>query len=534
MPSTDTLPLDAPLLPPLILRPPLGPRMVRGMVMLLAFILLGLTAGWSVLMDGREGELAGAARMLVLGREPVETVSPSGPLTVWLCKGSMNLFGVNETAARLPSALAALAAIWLALRIGERCGGTWRGLVAGMLLLCTPGMFTLGRVLSSAPLEMAFVAAVFHALVCAYQERGTRRQWLLIAWVFGVCAWFSGGWTPVGTIALSVGVLMACYRTARIRFRGLFSWEAAVLLAGTAVCAWASGFRGVPSGLPLASLGQTFGWQGLLLFPWSLLLLPALWRLGQRLMQRRALEWEEGLPLIWLGCGAVVIALSPTRSLFDTMMLWPAFALWAARALEITSQRALLRGVGVVLVLGLGVLLVVGSFPKLAGGVFPPLHDSLAAIPALFWQSFASVIFLALLAFVLGLAAVFVLELYHHRRFAMVGLFGAMIPLGYACADIGSRFAPFFSHVEIARVANHLSLGQNGLTVDSSRYRASSLYFYLDSLYLPFQTASAECPDYLITRRGRLAYWEQRCGERTFQTEYEIAGLLLLRPAPKP
>src|SRR5262249_35672002 len=58
-------------------------------------------------------------------------------LLYWLQMSGYHLFGVNEFAARLPSALAALGTILLLYELGRRMFGAGAGLLAGLILAST-------------------------------------------------------------------------------------------------------------------------------------------------------------------------------------------------------------------------------------------------------------------------------------------------------------------------------------------------------------------------------------------------------------
>lgn len=571
MPS-DTFPIDAPMLPPLVLRPPLGPRVLRGLVLALAAIFHVVTAGWSLIANGREGEIAGAARLLLREQSwlPVGADSTAGPLCVWLAKGSMNLFGVNEFGARLPTALAVVAMVWFTIRLGELFGGTWRGFAAGMLLLCSPGMFTLGRTLTSGPLVAALVAAAFYCLVRGFDFRSTRRQWFFLAWIAMLLCWFAGGWKAVAVPVVAILGAALFFREARIRFRALVSWEGGLLLAAAIAAAVACGFSGIPAALPGLEHGggaasghgmaawRIVCWQFGLLFPWSLLLLPATWAVLMRLPARRPLEWAEAFPLLWLAAGLGAIFLFPWGSLFNSIAFWPAFALWGALRLEITPRRGLLRAMAAIFGLAVATLTLTSWLKEILAWTFPAIADFIQGIPGFFWPSITSVVFIAVLAFALFAAAAFWLELLHRRRFSLLALFGAMIPAGYAFADASAKLAPFFSYADIA----HCIAGSRGarqeIAVDGSRFAASSLLFYLDPPFRPARLvalspdqperherprdraeADAKAIDafwqgpghcFLVTRRARLGVWKPVLGPRV-RIVCESGGSVLLTNA---
>lgn len=547
---TETLPIDeAPMLPPLVLRPPLGPRVLRVMVLALAVVFHLFTAGWNPLANGREGDIAGAARQLLLERGwiPDGMASPGGPLAVWLCKGSMHLFGIGEFGARLPAALGVLAMVWLAIRLGECFGGTWRGFVAGMLLLCTPGMFMLGRTLTAAPLAAAFVATVFLCLARGCAHRRGRRQWFFLAWLALGGAFLAGGALAAAIPLAALLLLALLHRKARLRLRALLSWEGALVLAALAAGAALWGMWGSGS-VPPTGARRIVEWQAALLFPWSVLLVPVACSTAARLLSGR-LEWDEAFALAWLVAGLAVIVLAPSGSLFDTLMVWPAFALWVARGLETLSRRGFLRCAAVVFAVGAGCLALTGHIRGGLLGLFPAIADFVRGIPDFFWPSIASVVFIAMLAFVLFAAVAFALDFSHHRRFAVIALFGAMLPAGYAFVDIAAKLSPYFSCAEIARCINASGVEQTRVVVDGARFGASSLLFYLDPDLLPFKPApdpaspraanavwgkdkAGERQSVLVTRRTRLPLWERATGARRLQVACESGGSLLLESPP--
>src|SRR3954451_2509370 len=97
---------------------------------------LGVPSLWDV----DEGNNAEAAReMSESGDWVVPTFNyllrvDKPALLYWLQVGAYSLFGVNEFAARLPSALAALAAVLLTYELGRRTFGATAGLLAGVML----------------------------------------------------------------------------------------------------------------------------------------------------------------------------------------------------------------------------------------------------------------------------------------------------------------------------------------------------------------------------------------------------------------
>lgn len=105
----------------------------------LIFPNLGAPSLW----DLDEGNNAEAAReMLASGNWAVPTFNyqlrvDKPALLYWLQMGAFHLFGVNEFAARVPSALAALAAVGMTYELGRLMFSSTAGLLAGLVLAST-------------------------------------------------------------------------------------------------------------------------------------------------------------------------------------------------------------------------------------------------------------------------------------------------------------------------------------------------------------------------------------------------------------
>ena len=114
------------------------------LVVLLCAPLFLAGLGRSGLNDPDEGRNAEVAReMLVLGDWVTPRINDARyldkpPVFFWAVASCYRLLGVNETAARLPSALAAIAALGLTVWFGRRWLGERAGLLAGVLLALSP------------------------------------------------------------------------------------------------------------------------------------------------------------------------------------------------------------------------------------------------------------------------------------------------------------------------------------------------------------------------------------------------------------
>ena len=535
MTHTDALPLDSPMLPPLVLRPPLGPNIVRGLLLALAAIFHALTAGWSPILNGPEGELAGAARVLVQNHQWDPLASgvdwAGAPLALWLTKASLAFFGVNEFAARLPTALAVVATVWFTLRLGERFGGIWRGFAAGMILLCSPGMFTVARTLTPAPLATACLVGCFYCLVRGFERRPVRRPWFTLAWVAWGLSYFAGGWQTAAIPAGTALLLSIFFREARMRFPALLSWEGVLAIAltiGGAVAIARSEFvrtvwGAMPAGTcPPVPVWRLLAWQFGMLFPWSLLLVPAAAAVCVRLAKLRPLEWQEAFPIAWAVVGLAAALINPARSFSDFLSIWPAMALWGALWFETMPRKHFLRWTAGVILLACLALILTHRLSWVLELFCPLKAESIRGIPAFFWPSVTSVAFIAVLAFALFGATAFWLEWHHRRRFALMALFGAMIPAGYAFADSSAKLAPYFSFADFSHCIGGSGEGEPRVFADFRGKGASSLRFYLDCPFTvapqpaelkPIWTDGAQHV-YLISRQRRIGEWKRALGGR--------------------
>src|SRR5262245_60414947 len=114
-----------------------------GHYVLLLLVAAGLflpNLGVCSLWDIDEGHNAEAAReMLESGNWITPTFNfqlrvDKPALLYWLQAGAYRVFGVNECAARLPSALAAMFAVLLVYELGRRLFDVRTGLLAGLML----------------------------------------------------------------------------------------------------------------------------------------------------------------------------------------------------------------------------------------------------------------------------------------------------------------------------------------------------------------------------------------------------------------
>jgi 4-amino-4-deoxy-L-arabinose transferase-like glycosyltransferase len=147
-------------------------------------LLYGLGA-WPLIEpdEGRNAEIA--REMLASGQWSVPHFNglpylDKPVLLFWMIAGFFRTLGVNEMAARLPSALAGVATVALTFELGSMLVGWRRGLLAAVVVATTPIVAAYARlVIFDLPLT-AFATATLCCLVRARLD-GDDRVWLLLA-----------------------------------------------------------------------------------------------------------------------------------------------------------------------------------------------------------------------------------------------------------------------------------------------------------------------------------------------------------------
>ncbi|HXG24860.1 MAG TPA: glycosyltransferase family 39 protein [Chthonomonadales bacterium] len=145
--------------------------------------------GGNGLFDLDEGLYAAAAREMYLHRDFItprvngEAFFEKPPFAYWAAAGMMSLFGVNEFAARLPSALATTATVFLLFGFGLRYFGTCAGGLAACFYALSPLVLGEARQLTTDALLILFITA---AIFCFFQghtaQAPTGRRWFYSFW----------------------------------------------------------------------------------------------------------------------------------------------------------------------------------------------------------------------------------------------------------------------------------------------------------------------------------------------------------------
>lgn len=334
----------------------------------LALVLFLPALGERALWNPDEARYAEVAReMRVSGEWALphlngEVYAQKPPLLFWAINlASLVTGGLNEHAARLPSALAALAATLLTYRVGRRFFGRRAGLISAAALATSVKILWQGRFGQIDMLLTALVAAGVWFWVRAYTEERPRLYPLFF--LFAGLATLAKG--PVGLLPplLSTIAFVLVVREPgppgelrRMRIGlGLAIWAAVVL-------AWLvpAGLAGGEEYLRTIVFKQNVTryadpwhhfkppWYYLTLippdfFPWSLLLPGALWVGWRRLREDRAAS--PGAPratpragylfaLCWMVVTLVFFSLSPAKRTVYILTMYPAMALLVGAGLD--------------------------------------------------------------------------------------------------------------------------------------------------------------------------------------------------------
>src|SRR5262245_13324954 len=360
----------------------------------IAWIVVFWRLGVSSLMDPDEAHYAELTREMLRAGSWLVPLLDGQPfidkpiLFHWVQGAAMALLGETELAARLPSALAAIALFWTTRRAGIAMFGRSVGEWGALMFATIPATFALASI---ALFDMIFTALLFGALVCLLEASRTPSRAreaagyallsfavmikgpvaLVLIGLFCLTAWAIGGEprARVGWLRWKTGLAAAA-----VGASPWFIWMFAhfgdafvqgYILAGnlyyfTQPESWSQ--RAVDHAYYARSFAGGF-------FPWSVL---ALGRLYELIRRRVSAGPDERL--LWIWVALVIGFFSLARFKLDTYIFpaAPAICLLASKAWHDASEAKGRVGSGVrVVVLGLGALFVVaGAF--LATSLFGP------------------------------------------------------------------------------------------------------------------------------------------------------------------
>jgi 4-amino-4-deoxy-L-arabinose transferase-like glycosyltransferase len=153
------------------------------LLVVLSLLLLFGFLGGRELNDPDEGRFAEISREMVVSGDWLiprlcgVVLMQKPPLTYWLMGGAMSLFGQNEWAVRLTSALAGLATLWLTFRLARRFYDRETARVSVILLMTFPLFFVCARLSTT---DMLLTLWVTCAVTCWVEQAytGKKRWWL--------------------------------------------------------------------------------------------------------------------------------------------------------------------------------------------------------------------------------------------------------------------------------------------------------------------------------------------------------------------
>jgi len=381
------------------------------LLLLLAGLLLLVGLGTVALTDRDEGANAEAAREMLAERSWITPTLGGAPrfakpaFVYWLTAAAYAVLGVGETAARLPSAVAALLLVLVQHAFARWAFGkdvAWR---AALVLLLSVEFVAIGRMaLTDATLALWSTVAGY-AFMRGWWGSAPRGGWYAAAWIATGLAALTKG--PVGLLIPLGGVLAYLALASGLRQ----AWREAWPLRGLALCLlvaapwyaamfWLHGWdyaaraRGETLGRvlrPVTGPGGTalFYVPVLLLgfFPWSAFLPEAVvagLRQARVRARRSRPEAVTVFAAAWLLAGLALFSVAQTRLPHYVLPLFPAAALLVAAtwpAVPSRLARSLLAGTGLVVGIVLaGAWLASDHFARLVAPAYPAAAG--ASLPA--------------------------------------------------------------------------------------------------------------------------------------------------------
>ena len=348
---------------------------------LLLFCLLPLLFfhhGEQSLISHDEGLYATRARlMLDTGNwlHPWTNPHHKTPGHYWITAISMAVFGVNETAVRLPSKLFSLASVWLLFALGQKLLNQQAALLASIILSCSFLWFQYSHLGGPDLPFITFSLFILFALLQAEDSPKHKSYWQFSAGLSLSLAFLVRSFMVVLPI-----LAFSPYLLGRNHYhRHLFSKSlyGGIFLGLVPIGIWLLIVRqhfGLVAWTSLVdfvlqlgseehnSKGLTFYFWNILLnmFPWSLFSLYGAWLVWRKHNQASHRLILLGVPAILL----VTLSFFSTRMPHYSLIVYPYLALLAGLALDNLSQasthvvnRYIIRAINIVMVV-LGILLL--------------------------------------------------------------------------------------------------------------------------------------------------------------------------------
>lgn len=199
-----------------------------GIITAIWAVLILANLGRTSLWDIDEGLNAEAAREMyesgnwIVPKFNFENRTAKPALLYWLQTGSYATFGVNEFAARLPSALAALAVGLLTYGLGRRMFDPVTGLLGSIILLSSIQLCLLAHAATPDMLLLAAIMLTFYLFWRGYMYDG--RRWLITCAFGTALAVLAKG--PVGLLIPNAAIVVFLF--SRGELKRYFDWRFAV------------------------------------------------------------------------------------------------------------------------------------------------------------------------------------------------------------------------------------------------------------------------------------------------------------------
>lgn len=524
--------------PPIIeLRPPhvsanTWPGVVRrhwpawlAILLIFCFVYLGSLSSPAI-FDDADATHAEAAREMAATHDWI-TLHVDGirylekpPLPYWLVASCYRLFGVSETATRLPTAITIFLLMLLAADWAKRAFGARASVYAALFVVTAIGVYLFTRILIPEALLALMISGALYFSLLALERGNSSRLWYaayvclalavlakgLVAIIFvgGTLIGYllvTGEWKRWREFRLFTGTLLFLliaapwHILAGIRNPGFFWFyfinEHVLRFLGKR---YPKDYNKLPA---IAYWTLHFVW----LFPWSLFLARVIENLRQRARERIPAEWTFAdrtrmICLVWSGLILVFFAIS-TNQEYYTFPAYLPLLLLAADALSSERIRSRWSTVAYALlsILGIaaGVALIAGVWSSRQLPVPPDLGavladrrvaDNTLSMSKFFdltGAAFAGLRLPALLAaFALLLGPLFALIV--HRRLSRTAVWTLALSSAtflFAAHIALVRFGPFMSSRILARdIQRELRPGDDVMIYGDQAY-GSSLTFYL-------------------------------------------------------
>ena len=335
------------------MRPPRDALLLAALAGLLLLVGLGGVA----LTDRDEGANAEAAREMLAERSWITPTLGGAPrfakpaFVYWLTAGAYAVLGATETAARLPSAVAALLLVLVQHAFARWAFGrdvAWR---AGLVLLLSVEFVAIGRMaLTDATLAL-WTTIAGYAFMRGWWGAPPRGRWYALAWIAAGLAALAKG--PVGLLIPLGGILLYLLLAGGLRQAWREAWPLRGLALFLVVAApwyaamfWIHGWdyaaraRGETIGRvlrPVTGPGGTFLFYVPVLllgfFPWSAFLPEALVAALRQARARARRSRSDAVTVFaaaWLLAGIALFSVAQTRLPHYVLPLFPAAALLVA------------------------------------------------------------------------------------------------------------------------------------------------------------------------------------------------------------